>query len=169
MIGNTCFIPIVIEQVEQLAATIAATDIAVYLRYSRWGYAAVNAAHILGFALLIGAILPLDLKLFGFWPRIDREHLARVLVPVAAFGLLLAITAGALLFSTGAKEYVGFGVFQIKIILIATGAISALLTHAFNGLWLQRNPGRRLWLAGTISIICWLGALVCGRLIAFMH
>ena len=87
---------------DSLLACIEASSVAQFLRGARWSYAAINGAHILGIALLIGAILPLDLKLLGFWPRVNRSDLARVLLPVAATGLGLAACMGLLLFSTRA-------------------------------------------------------------------
>jgi len=87
---------------EAFLAAVEATAAAQYLRASRWGYAAVSGAHILGIALLVGAILPLNLRLLGFWRSIPRANLLRVLVPVAATGLVLAVFTGPLLFSVGA-------------------------------------------------------------------
>lgn len=40
------------------------------LRASRWVYPLVNTGHILGLALLFGAIIPLDLRMLGFWRSI---------------------------------------------------------------------------------------------------
>jgi hypothetical protein len=97
------------------------------LRASRWSYAAVNASHIVGIALLFGAIVPLDLRLMGFWRSISIKALARILVPVAAAGLLLAIAAGALLFSIRAVQYSGTVLFQIKMALIVCGIGNAVL------------------------------------------
>ena len=82
---------------EAFFAALEATAPAEYLRASRWGYAAVNGAHILGIALLVGAILPLNLRLLGFWPSIPRANLLRVLVPISAMGLALAVLTGSLL------------------------------------------------------------------------
>ena len=58
---------------ESLLAAIEATGPAQYLRVSRLGYAAVSGAHILGIAFLVGAILPLNLRLLGFWPSIPAQ------------------------------------------------------------------------------------------------
>ena len=81
------------------------------LRSARWTYAAVNAGHIVGIALLFGAIVPLDLRLMGCWRSVPVRTLARILVPVAAAGLAIAITAGLLLFSIRAVEYTGTTLF----------------------------------------------------------
>ena len=84
------------------------------LRSARWTYAAVNASHIAGIALLFGAIVPLDLRLMGCFRQVSIRTLARVLVPVAACGLLLAIAAGSLLFSIRAVQYAGTRCFRSR-------------------------------------------------------
>ncbi|MCF8478182.1 MAG: hypothetical protein K9G60_14230, partial [Pseudolabrys sp.] len=50
------------------------------LRSSRWSYAAVNTAHIAGLALLVGAIVPLDLRLMGWRRAVPIAALARALL-----------------------------------------------------------------------------------------
>lgn len=152
---------------EASLAALEGSGIAVYLRSARWGYAAVNALHILGIALLVGAIVPLNLRLLGVWRSIDRAALVRVLAPTAAAGLGLAAGAGLLLFSVRAAEYAALAVFQIKLSLILLGALSALWAHWRHGVLLERAGRGRLAAHATVSILCWLGALTCGRLIAF--
>lgn len=152
---------------EDLLTQLEATSVAQYLRTARWTYAAVNAGHILGLAMLVGAILPLDLKLLGFWRNVPRENLVRVLVPIAATGLLLAVFMGVLLFSVRATEYADLMVFRLKLGLVATGASAAILLHARHGFLLQRASPSTLAAHGLLSMLCWLGALACGRLIAF--
>ena len=88
-------IPSATEPLEALLAGLEATAVAQTLRGARWLYAADNTAHLFGIALLVGAILPLDLRLLGCWPGVPRAQLARVLVPVAAIGLAIAVLAGA--------------------------------------------------------------------------
>ena len=66
------------------------------LRGSVWAYPLINAGHILGVALLVGAIVPLDLRLFGMWRSVPPEPLWRVLRPAAGFGLGLAMVCGSL-------------------------------------------------------------------------
>lgn len=139
-----------------------------YFRSARWGYAVLNAGHILGIALLVGAILPLDLRLLGLWRSVDRSQLVRVLVPTAAAGLALAAVAGLLLFSVRAGEYAALAVFRIKLLLILAGAILALLVHIRHGFLLHDASDATLRRHALVSMVCWLGALICGRLIAFM-
>lgn len=154
---------------EALLAGLEGTGVAAALRVSRWGYAAVNGVHILGIALLVGAVVPLNLRLLGLWPGIARRDVARVLVPVAAAGLAIAATAGLLLFSVRAREYAGFGVVQLKLALILAGTVSALAFHRAHGFLLEGAGRRRAALHAVVSLACWTGALACGRLIAFME
>jgi hypothetical protein len=143
------------------------------LRSSRWTYAAVNASHITGIALLFGAIVPLDLRLVGFFRQIPIRPLARILVPIAATSLLLAITAGSLLFSIRAVQYAGTPLFQVKLALIACGIANALLLRKAAEWEATRQditdiPPRRLRAAGALSIALWLATIFCGRMLAFL-
>ncbi len=143
------------------------------LRGSRWSYASVNAAHIAGFALLVGAIVPLDLRLMGWRRAIPIGVLARVLLPVAIGGLALAIVAGLLLFSTRATEYAALTLFQVKIALVACGVVNAVLLHRAAAWEAEQEtvgtmPPPRLRVAGGLSIVLWLSVLVCGRMLAFV-
>ena len=152
---------------EALLAGLEGTAVAQTLRTSRWLYAATNTAHIFGIALLVGAIVPLDLRLLGWWPDVPREKLVRVLVPVAATGLALAVVAGGLLFSVRASEYAGVGFLQAKLALVAIGTLAALALHHAHGFLLDTASDRRLAGHAILSLVCWPTALLCGRLIAF--
>ena len=145
---------------------LVASAPAQWLRFSRWGYAAVNTTHVFGIALLVGAILPLDLRLLGVWRSVALEPLARVLVPVAATGLFLAITTGVFLFITRANEYAALNLFLLKVTLIAAGAVHALSLQLGPGL--AHASRARLRAAGAASLSIWVAALICGRLLAFV-
>ena len=153
---------------ETFLASLEATALAQYLRDSRWGYAAVSGAHILGIALLVGATIPLNLRLLGVWRSVPQADLIRVLLPAAIVGLALAVSAGAMLFSVRAQEYAAIGFFQAKLVLITLGVVSALALHRGYGFLLEGASRLRLAGHALVSIACWVGALVCGRLIAFV-
>lgn len=152
---------------ETLLTALASSDLATALRFSRWGYAAVNTAHVLGIAVLVGGILPLDLRMLGLWPRVEAEALHRVLVPMAAAGLVLALATGLLLFAVRPVDYAANVAFLAKIVLIAIGIASALSAHMLWGRSLERATGSVRVRVGAVSMLCWIGALVAGRMIAF--
>jgi len=143
------------------------------LRLSDLAYPLVNAAHIVGLALLFGAIVALDLRLVGLWPSVPLEPLARTLLPVAIGGLTIAVLTGALLFSVHAVKYAGIGAFQLKLGLIAAGLLNALLLHR-SAAWKSAigQPGGalpiRLRAGALLSILLWGAVILCGRLIAYL-
>jgi hypothetical protein len=143
------------------------------LRYSRWSYATVNATHIVGIAVLFGSIVPMDLRLMGWWRSVPIRTLARILIPVAIAGLILAVSAGFLLFSIRAVEYAGTTLFQVKMALVVCGVANALLLRLATQWEAQQTvvgvvPPLRLRAAGAVSILLWLSVIVCGRMIAFL-
>ena len=60
-----------------LAVWLEASALARLLKAGPWLYPLVNLAHLLGIALLVGAIAVLDLRLVGFWPGVPVAALAR--------------------------------------------------------------------------------------------
>ena len=138
------------------------------LRESYLVYPLVNALHIVGIALLFGAIVPLDLRLAG-WRREASavDGLSRLLLPVAIFGFLLAAFAGLLLFATDARAYAASPLFQAKLLVIVLALANALALRRVD--WRNAGSSRRVALAGAASVILWLGAILLGRLIGYLE
>ena len=140
------------------------------LRRSVWAYALVNAAHILGIGLLLGAILPLDLRLMGWRHGPPLSTLAAFLSRIAAAGLALAVVTGAVLLSVQPMEYLPMPVFRAKMLLIALALLNLSALHRARSWRAVQDGGavtsRVRWAAG-ISALCWLGVLVAGRMIGF--
>lgn len=146
------------------------SGLAAGLRGSTWLYPLVNAGHIVGIALLFGAIVPLDLRLIGLWQRLPIESLSRVLIPVAGTGFALALACGALLFITKANDYAASTLFQVKMLVLAVALVNAL---AFAVLHRRRKdradhaPILSQRVIGTASLAAWLAVIVLGRLIGY--
>ncbi len=140
------------------------------LRQSTWLYPLISAAHIAGLALLFGSIVPMDLRLLGAWPSMPVALLARVLVPTAMGGLVLAMTTGLLLFTAHAVRYAGIGVFQLKLGLVAVAVANAVLLER-SRLWMEAKAHGMLAspvrLAAGLSLALWTGVLLAGRLVGF--
>lgn len=154
-------------------AALEATALAGALRDSVWVYPLINAAHILGVALLVGAVIPLDLRLLGAWRSVPLAPLWRVLTRTAGTGLALAIVCGSLLFITRATEYAASALFISKMMVVALGTANALALRVAlpdDGLRLLPSTGTppgRLRLAGGVSLATWLTALTLGRLVGY--
>lgn len=139
------------------------------VRFSRWGYAAVNTLHLFGIALLVGGAIPMSLRLLGVWGNTLRSDILQVLVVTTASGLLLAVLSGSVLFATRASEYAANPALQIKLLFVAAGTLSALFAHARYGRTLERTSRLVAARIAGVSIICWICALAAGRLIAFVE
>ena len=147
-------------------------EVAAYLRRSLYVYPAVNAAHILGIALLVGAIAPVDLRILGFASAPPLGATARALARFAAGGLALAIVTGFLLFSVQPLEYAANPAFWTKVSLVGLGALNALLLRASRA-WrmaeIDGEIGVGLKLGAAVSLVTWVAALFAGRAIAFLQ
>lgn len=161
---------------EELAPYLTAINGSAFtqaMRGARWLYPAVNTGHIIGLALVVGAILPLDLRLMGFWRSVPTGPLARVLVPVSMFGVLLTVVTGAMLFATDAVKYANMTLFQVKMGLVVLAISNALVLRGARdwppvlGTAFLGTTGHLKW-AGFLSALCWISALVCGRMIAYI-
>ena len=133
-------------------------------------YPAVEILHIIGFVILVGSILALDLRLLGFGRAIAIQPMAQLLLPLSRFGFVLAISMGFLLFSADASHVVKNPAFQSKLALIAAALVNVVVAHAVAwrdvGKWGDQVPGAAKATALT-SIVLWLCAVCAGRLIAY--
>lgn len=134
-------------------------------------YPAVEVLHILGFVALFAGIAVFDLRLLGLGRVLSPVYLARVCIPLAGYGLGLAIAMGLLLFSTEATHLAANPAFQVKLVLIALGLINVLLFHY--GPWGNiaawgEKPPRAARVAAAASLLFWIGVVICGRLIAYL-
>ncbi|WP_454683204.1 DUF6644 family protein [Ancylobacter moscoviensis] len=141
-----------------------------WLQGSGTAYLFVNAAHILGIALLLGSILTLDLRLIGGLRSVPLGVIGPLLSRVAGSGLALALITGLWLFSVRPAEYVANPAFLAKLALLAAALANIGVQHA--------NPAYRRALDGapvsagvalsaTASGLLWLATLVAGRWIGF--
>jgi len=137
-----------------------------WLRQSSTVYLFVNAAHILGIAGLLGAILPLDLRLLGFLRKYPIEVVVPLLVRCAATGLGLALLTGAWLFSVKPEEYLANPAFRWKLVLLALALINVGFQH-----WATKaglHVSRAVRLRAGFSLCLWVSVLVAGRWIGFV-
>lgn len=144
---------------------------ALWLRRSGVLYLLVNAAHIGAIGLLIGSIVPLDLRLLGILKPGALAVLGPVLARTAATGLALAVLTGAMLFSVRPLEYLENPAFLVKMALLAAGAANAWLVHrgrAWSGVENGNRPTPTLRVQAVASLALWLGCLVAGRWIGFL-
>ena len=157
--------------VGEAAAWLEASLLARTLRGGVWLYPLVNLAHLLGIALLFGAVSVLDLRLVGLWRRVPLGGLAEATIPVAVAGFVLAVLSGAAMVTVQARDYAANPFLWAKFGAVALAGLNALLLHRSRA-WAEAGGAqgagsRRLALAGLASLACWLAAVAAGRMIAY--
>lgn len=144
---------------------------AAFLRAQGDAYAAVNATHILGLGLLVGAALPMDLRLAGAFRSVPLPVIVPFLSRVAGAGLALAAVTGLWLWSVNPVDYWGNAAFRLKLVLL-TGAVAMVavqhLNPAFRAALAGARPAPSVRLTAGLSACLWLAILGSGRWIGFL-
>jgi hypothetical protein len=147
---------------------LAATDVAVSIRESDYGFPALESIHLIGVALFFGSILMLDLRLLGFAPQLPIRRVGRLFLPLTWIGFAAQVASGALLFVAYADQLVRTWSFPIKMGLILIGGINMLAFHWTTWRTVDRWDRERRTATGAkvaavMSIAVWFAAIVAGR------
>jgi hypothetical protein len=147
--------------------------LAVAMRQWQWLYPIVEILHILGFVVVVGGAFFFDLRLLGRARGLAVSGLAAHLLTWARAGFLVVAPTGFMMFIAHATEFAVNPAFRLKLIFIATGLLNAAAFHRWPfqsvGRW-DVGVGTPGWarLAGALSLVCWIGAIACGRLLAYL-
>lgn len=141
-----------------------------FLAESTPAFAVTQAAHILSFGILGGAILALDLAALGVIFRSSPlAQTGRQLFPVFLSALVAAAASGVLLVAAGPLKYFTNPLFPVKL-----GALAlALAAHvALYPVLTGRNGGNHARLVGSLlgllSLLLWFGVAILGRWIGLI-
>ena len=139
------------------------------IRASRWLFPAIESFHLLGLAVIGGAVLVVNLRLLGFgMERQPVSQLWRDTRPWLLGSLLVMLASGLLLFTSEATKLYYHEAFWVKMtsLLLATGFTFTVLRQVA-----LAEPGRvsPFWskAAALISILLWSLVGVGGRWIGF--
>ena len=141
------------------------TPIGITMHDSKWGFALVEAFHLLGLTLLAGALLAGHLSQARILFRSYAPNpVVNGVLKTGLTGLALTIVSGVLMLSAKPARYYFDDIFRIKIALL----ISALALSAF---LIRRSsltaPATFDRIGALISLVLWLGVGGAGRLIGF--
>lgn len=134
------------------------------------GYPTILVLHTVGLAMLVGGSVAVDLRLLGV-ARASSLAAAKPLFGLMWVGLGVNAATGVLLFIADAVNKAAQTVFWIKLGCIA-GAVGVLIQ--VRSLVMRAEPGTftPLTLRGqglaVASLVFWTGALVAGRLMAYL-
>jgi hypothetical protein len=134
-------------------------------------YPAILLLHTLGMAVVVGLIAGIDLRILGFAPALPLAPMRKFLPIMWAAFAVNAVT-GAILLAADATTKLTNPDFFVKMGLIFLAVILRRLIDArvFPGPVVDDMiplPRQTKVLAAT-SLVCWLGAITAGRLLAYV-
>ena len=147
--------------------------LAIWVGESLWGYPIMLGMHAVGLAIVVGILVMLDLRMLRVIRGVSFSAFLS-LFRLAWIGLLFNAMSGSALFSSQATTFIDSTPFLIKI----TGVISGVVV----GIFIQRRLMLRAadWdeadaniessatALAVLSLVCWIGAIFAGRLIAYL-
>jgi len=147
------------------------TDFSVWIRESSslWAYPAVLIAHTIGLGYLVGINAAVDMRLLGLSPNLPIEPL-RHFFKYIWLGFWINAISGLMLVARDPVNVFRNPAFPIKIACIAVAVfILSRLKKAVDSSSVEQGSvaTRVKWLAAA-SVACWLGAIVAGRLMAYV-
>jgi len=153
-----------LELFERLEATALGTTI----RDSLWLFPVIESVHLLGLALLGGAVLVVDLRLLGFGLRArPLAYVGRQLDPLLATALTLLIGTGVPLFLSEAVKCYWSDAFRLKMLTLV---IALAFTFGVRRRVVRSDPEPAPWKARIValcSVTLWLTVAASGRWIGF--
>ena len=122
--------------------------------------------------MVVGPNAVLDLRILGAGSRLPLDAL-RPVFRIMLVGFAINASTGLVLFVSEAADKGLLWIFYVKLALIALALVIAFRTRraifgASDGASAKEIPGTAKVLA-ILSLILWTGAIVAGRLMAYVH
>ena len=148
----------------------ASTTVPAFMR-TEWGWPTIESVHFIGLTLLFGSIAVWDFRLLGFAKRVPIAEFHR-LVPFAVLGFVINALSGSMFLTTDTNQYIYNPAFEFKMLLVLIAGLNVLLFYVvvfprLSTAAPSAAASRMGQLSGAISLACWIGVIICGRLITF--
>ena len=137
------------------------------LNTNEWAFPVCEVLHILGFAIGIGTITMVNIRLMGLGLKKETPaELWKATFPWTLGGLALVLISGPLIFSSDPNMYLHNQGFRFKITML----VIALVYHYTIYRWvaLRKTSGGVAALAGLLSLLLWTSVIFGGIFIAFV-
>lgn len=139
--------------------------IAEAIRESTWLFPYIEIFHLLGLAVLGGAVLVVDLRLLGLGvTSVSVNRVAQAAAPWLAGSLVVTVVSGVLLFLSEALKCYENPAFWLKMALLAAAVLFAYLVRPR---WTGPSPVAGQRFIALLSMALWLGVGAAGRGIGF--
>src|SRR5690349_5750180 len=137
---------------------------------SLWAFPGILLLHTYGMAVLVGIIAGIDLRILGLMPAVPLAPLRRLMPLVWAAFWVNAITGTMLLAAdaTTKMRNLDFGI-KMAFIVLAVITQRVIQKRVFGDPDLDRQPSSsNAKMLAAMSLVCWLGAITAGRLLAYV-
>jgi hypothetical protein len=162
-----------VQSVTELLSWLEATPLAVFISESDWAFPAIEAAHVIALALVIGTIAIVDLRLLGV-ASAHRAYteLSKEVLPCTWAAFAVAAITGTLMFISHPVTYFENTAFRIKILLLLLAGVNMLVFQFVTSREVsQWDRAAKTPLAGkiaaTLSLVFWIAVVFFGRRIGF--
>jgi hypothetical protein len=157
---------------EIICGWVESTSLSMWVRgESMLAFPTILSFHTLGMGFLAGTSAGMDLRLLGLANRVPLSELAKFYW-VMWLALAVSFTSGVLLLIGYPYKAFTNPVFYVKLALIAVAVY--LIVRIRKEVLLQPDPNapdvyHRGWRFGMISLGCWAGVILAGRLLAYTY
>jgi hypothetical protein len=135
-----------------------------------WAFPTILIVHTLGMSIVAGVSAMLSLVVLGFWPAVPMKPFARAF-PLLWFGFGINAVTGTMMLVADATTKLTTLDFYLKMVFVFLGlyVLIRMRRQVFENPQLDRAPlsGNAKMLAWA-SLGCWFGAIVSGRLLAYV-
>ena len=137
---------------------------------SLWAFPTLLVAHTIGMSIVAGCSAMMSLAFLGWWPNMPVKPLERM-YPLVWTGFWINAVTGVMLLMADASSKLANPDFYVKMAFVFAGVYLLGVTRkkVFADPQLDHGPlpaGAKplAW----ASLICWFGAIVAGRLLAYV-
>ena len=135
---------------------------------SIWGYPSILVLHTAGFALVVGSAVVVNARLLGMASVAPRSAFD-LLFPIIWAGFTVNAISGFILFAIAATAKAFQVIFWIKLSLVAIAlVVTVRIRRIVKGAGAQGAIPVRGRVLAVVSLVTWTGAIVAGRLMAYI-
>jgi hypothetical protein len=138
------------------------------LNNTEWAFPLAECFHIGGFAVAIGSIVLVDLRMLNLGLRKETAaRLVRYTEPWTLIALVFVLFSGAMLFISQTFVYIPNWVFRAKMVVLIIAIIYNFSIHRMVATAEKPSPGLSK-LVAAVSLVLWVSIVFGGIFIAFV-
>ena len=137
-----------------------------------WLFPGAEILHFIGLSLLMGSILVVDIRLLGFSREVPLEAVYKFL-PLTVIGFSINLVTGIMFCFNDPFRYYPNLAFRLKMLLLLLAGVNAvyfaLITRANSSSVDIADSRPKVKIVAALSLLFWIGVIICGRLIPYLE